>query len=185
MDNKLTLDPNVIIEAYKAVGDNDMFTQLMVAAAYFTKYRGKLPKKFTYENYPIAYDYFKKRIKPALEGKPAEDSTVDVGPELFNLIDHSNYFDDEERKVLKDMLTMWWGRGKYSRTELIYTQSMALNRTGCPAEKFIELRKWLKANEALDWENRPYNDYLTSYHTFNEKKLVEILKDEDRSIDIS
>ena len=61
---------------------------------------------------------------------------------------------------------------------MIYTQSMCQNRVGVENEKFVELRKWLKAQGCLDWENKPYNDYLTSFHTFNERKLLDLLRDE-------
>ena len=178
MDTKLNIDPNVILTAYKTVGDGDIFTQIMLATAYYVKYRGRLPKKFTPDEHPASYNYFIEHIKPVLDGKP--EPQCNVGPELFALIDRSNYFDDDERKLIKDMLEMWWGRGKFSRTEMIYTQKMCYERTGVESEKFVELRKWLKANGVLDWENRPYNDYLTSYHTFNEAKLLELLKNEDK-----
>lgn len=180
MDTKLTIDPNVVIQSFKDLKSQDDFTAVWIAAAYSIKNRGKLPTNFTHDRHPQSYDYFKNKVEPILNGKaiPESQLTKEGQTELFELIDKSNYFDDDERRVIKDMLTMWWGRGKYAYTEMIYTQKMCLDRTGVEAEKFIELRKWLKAEECLTWENRPYNDYITSYHTFNEKKLYELLKRE-------
>lgn len=179
MDTKISIDPEVILSTYKAVGDSDIFTQVWVAAAYYIKYHGRLPRKFNEEEHPIAYGYFINRIKPLLDGKPEVDSTVDdtTKSELLRLIKTTTLFDADEKKVLNDLLDMWWGRGKYARTELIYTQSMCQTRTGVGSEKFIELRKWLKAEGVLTWENRPYGDYLTSYHMVNEARLYEVLKD--------
>lgn len=181
METKLILDPQLVLDTWKDIGDADMFSKLMIAAAYYVKYRGKLPKRF--ETYQELASYFKTNIEPILNGKPIADSVVgdDTKSELVTLINQSNYFDEDERKVLVDMLDLWWGRGKYARTELIYTQSMCLSRTGVDTEKFVELRKWLKAEDCLNWENRPYGDYITSYHTFNEAKLLEVLRAEQNN----
>lgn len=180
METKLSLDPSVIIKAYKDVGDYETFTQVMVGAAYYVKYHGRLPSKFNEEQHPDAYRYFIERIKPIIDGKTQTDTNLNEADqqELLRLINVSSLFDDDEKKVLVDMLTMWWGRGKYARTELIYTQSMAQAKCGITGEKFVELRRWLKAEECLTWENRPYNDYLTSYHMFNEAKFLAVLKAE-------
>lgn len=180
MESKLTIEPQVVLQTYKDLQSQDDFTAVWIAAAYYLKYRGKLPNKFTRERHPKSFDYFKKKIEPMLKGKSNPDCqlTEPGQEELFKLIDKSSYFDNEERSVLKDMLAMWWGRGKYSRTEMIYTQKMCFERTGVEADKFVELRKWLKAEDCLTWENRPYNDYLTSYHTFNEKRMLEVLRAE-------
>lgn len=179
METKLTFDPEIVLSTYKAVGDNEIFTQVWVAAAYYVKYHGRLPRKFNEEEHPIAYGYFINRIKPLLDGKPETSSVLPdtKKTELIGAIKTTSLFDADEKKVLLDMLEMWWGRGQYARTELIYTQSMCLTRTGVSAEKFTELRKWLKAEGVLTWENRPYGDYLTSYHMVNEARLYEVLKD--------
>lgn len=181
MESKLTLDPAVILKTYKDVGDYETFTQIMVGAAYYVKYHGRLPSKFNEDEHPIAYGYFVNRIQPLIDGKTSTETNITEPEqqELFGLIDASSLFDNEEKNVLKNMLELWWGRGKYSRTELIYTQSMAQTRSGISGEKFAELRRWLKAEECLTWENRPYNDYLTSYHMFNEAKLLAVLRAEN------
>lgn len=178
MDNKLALDPNIILKAYKALG-GDAFVLVMLAAAYYVKYHKKLPNNFNVDVHPEAYSYFSKHIQPILDGKPDTDTELDETKkeELLALISKTTLLDAQEIKTLKDMLDLWWNRKGYSRTEMIYTQNMALNRTGIEGEKFAELRKWLKAEECLTWENRPYGDYLTSYHTFNEAKLYQLFSE--------
>lgn len=177
MEN-LTIDPNVILKAYKDLGTDD-FTLVMLATAYYAKYHFKrLPGKFTAEEHPRAWEYFSKSIRPIFDGKPTADNilTPEQQEEVKNYINKSVLFDDDERRILIDMLDMWWGRGVYARTEMIYTQSMCFSRTGVQSEKFVELRKFLRAEECLEWENKPYGDYLTSYHRFNEIKLYNFLK---------
>ena len=180
METKLTIDPDVIIKSYKSINDADYFTQVWIAAAYYVKHHGRLPARFNQDEHPIAFDFFTNRIKPILDGKPITDDMLGENEkeELYGYLNRTTLFDPDEKKVLKDMLDMWYGRGKYARTELIYTQSMAWSRAGVPGEKFAELRKWLKAEECLTWENRPYNDYLTSYHMFKERKLYNLLKED-------
>jgi hypothetical protein len=180
METKLTIDPDVIIKSFKSIGNSDHFTQIWVAAAYYVKHHGRLPAKFNQDEHPVPYKFFTEKIKPILDGKPVTENTLNdiEKEELYGFIKRTSLFDQEEKKVLKDMLDMWFGRGKYSRTELIYTQSMAWSRAGVPGDKFSELRKWLKAEECLTWENRPYNDYLTSYHMFNERKLYNLFKED-------
>lgn len=178
METKLTLDPNIILKAYKALGGDD-FVLVMLAAAYYVKYHKKLPKNFNVDIHPEAYIYFSNHIQPILDGKPDTDTSIPdtKKDELLALITNTTLLDAQEIKTLKDMLDLWWNRKGYSRTEMIYTQSMALSRTGIESEKFSELRKWLKAEECLTWENRPYGDYLTSYHTFNEAKLYQLFSE--------
>ena len=179
MDLKFSIAPEEIITAYKTLG-NDGFVLLMVAAAYATKYYGRLPSKFTQELHPKEYAYYKNNFEPLMNGKAKpsthlSDSDWEI---LMDAIDKSHLFDEDDRKVLKDMLEMWKGRGKYSRTEMVYTQAMCKERTGVESEKFIELRRFLKAEECLNWENRQYNDRPTSYHIFNETNLLALLTKE-------
>ena len=178
METKLTLDPNIILKAYKALG-GDGFVLVMLAAAYYVKYRKRLPNNFTVDIHPEAYIYFTKHIQPVLDGKPDDDTNIDdiQKTELVAMISGTSLLDAQEIKTLTDMLDLWWNRKGYSRTEMIYTQTMALNRTGIEGEKFSELRRWLKAEGCLNWENRPYGDYLTSYHTFNEARLYQLFKE--------
>lgn len=180
METKLTLDPNIVLKCYKALGSEN-FVLVMLASAYYVKYHKRLPKNFDVDLHPEAYIYFTRNVQPILDGKPVCDDVLDEAgqAELITLINHSDLFDQDERKVLNDMLELWWGRKSFSRTEMIYTQKMCYDRTGVQSEKFCELRKWLKAEGALTWENKPYGDYNTSYHTFNEVKLLEVLKNND------
>ena len=125
--------------------------------------------------------HYNTNIHPLLNGGAPGSNTVSEGDkaEIINRINDSNLFDVDDRKVLIDMLDMWWGRGKYARTEMMYTQSMCLKRTGVSSEKFSELRKFLKAQDCLTWENKPYKEFNTSYHMFNESNLLKLLREEN------
>lgn len=176
----LTIDPQVFIQAAKDLQSLEDVGCICLAVSCATKNRGRLPKNFNPETHGAAYHYYKTKVEPLLRGEANADGilTDDEKQELLHRIDESDYFESDEKTLVKDMLEMWWGRGKYARTEMIYTQSMCSNRTGVTNEKFVELRKWLKAQDVLDWENRPYNDYITSFHTINERKFLELLRDE-------
>lgn len=179
MEAKLSIDASAILNSSKVLG-SESFARVWWAAAYYVKYHGRLPKDFNEKMHKESYEYFCSNILPLLNGRNPENVTVindKQKDELIDMINDTQLFDDDEKKVLLDMLTFWWGRGKYSRTELVYTQSMCQTRTGVGTEKFVELRMFLKAEECLKWENRPYGDYLTSYHTFNEARLYQLLKE--------
>lgn len=179
MNELLAIDPNVVLKSYKTLGDYEAFSLVWLAAAYYQKYRGRLPKNFNDERHHLAYTYFNNYVKPVLDGKPVSDSTIttEEQADLISLVNTSGLFDDVEKATIVDMLQMWWGRGKFSRTEMIYTQAMAEKRTGIDSEKFSEIRKFLKAEKCLNWENRPHGDYVTSFHTFNEANLYKLLKE--------
>lgn len=177
---ELTIDPQIFIQAAKDLKSLEDVGCICLAVCCASKNRGRLPKNFNADTHEAAYLYYKNKVEPLMKGEALPETAITDGEkeELFKRIDESDYFEGDEKKLMKDMLTMWWGRGKYARTEMIYTQSMCQNRIGVENEKFVELRKWLKAQGCLDWENKPYNDYMTSFHTFNERKLLDLLRDE-------
>ena len=174
---KLEIDPEVIIRSAAELSSKRQVATLWICAAYYVKSHGKVPANI--KEYPKVQQFFNQYVKPALDNKPYVENGLDSDKreELLNLVDCNAIMDDEEKKVLKDMLTMWWGRGCYSRKEMIYTQKMCKDRTGMEGDRFNELKKWLKANECLSWENKPYGDYVTSYHVFDEKKLYDLLEE--------
>lgn len=87
MDTKLTLDPNVVLQSYKDLQNQEDFTTVWIAAAYSVKNRGKLPTKFTEDRHPKTFKYFKTKIEPILNGKTIDDNRIDKNgqDELFNL----------------------------------------------------------------------------------------------------
>ena len=173
---KLSLDSQVILDAYKDLGPED-FTLVMVASAYYTKYsQHRMPTKFTEELHPVSYRYFNSNIKPILDGKPVNEITVEQQHQLRGYIKNTMLFDDDEKTILNDMLDLWWGRGTYARTDMIYTQSMCYSRTKVKSEHLVNLRYYLKNEGCLTWENREFNGNPTSYHRFDEAKLYNLLK---------
>ena len=179
MNEHLSIDPNVVLKSYKILGDYEAFSLVWLAASYYIKYKGRLPRNFNDERHHLAYTYFNNYVKPILDGKPVSDDTIttDEQADLINLVNTTGLFDDVEKATIIDMLNMWWGRGKFARTEMIYTQAMAEKRTGITSEKFSEIRKFLKAEKCLEWENKPFGDYTTSFHRFNESNLYKLLKE--------